>query len=261
MSLFKRFFSDINHSEYVLTNFVNQDMTVKYKRSLLGFFWSLINPLAMMAISAVVFGSIMRFDLKDFVVFLFAAMLPWSFFSTSIDFCGISILNAESFIKKVYIPKLIFPLSTICSQFLNMLFSMAALFIIMLILGAQISLALTFLPVSFLILFVFTMGISLIMATANVYFRDARYLMGIILNAGYYLTPILYPIERIPETLRTFFKLNPMYYIVELFRAPIYRAEFPSFQMTGISVLLAAVSFLMGLFIFYRYEKDFVYRL
>ena len=125
----KRFYSDIKESRYVLTNFINQELTIKYKRSVLGFFWSLLNPMASMIIGSVVFGSIMRFELKDFVVFLYAGMLPWNFFGISLDFCGVSILNNEGFIKKIYLPKIVFPLSTVCAQFINMLFSMVALFI------------------------------------------------------------------------------------------------------------------------------------
>ncbi|WP_310550695.1 ABC transporter permease [Paenibacillus glufosinatiresistens] len=261
MNIFKRFVTDIKSSRYVLSNFVNQELTVKYKRSALGFFWSLLNPVATMIVSSVVFGSIMRFELKDFVVFLYAGLLPWNFFAVTLDFSGVSILNNEGFIKKIYLPKVLFPFSIACAQFINMLFSMAALFFFMVILGAKISTALFFLPFAFMLIFVFTVGLSLILATINVYFRDMRYIMGVIMNAWYYLTPILYPIDRIPSYLKPVFYLNPCYYLVEMFRAPIYRGKFPDPQFILVATSVSIFFFVMGLFFFYRKERDFVYRL
>ena len=261
IEIIRRLIADIKKSRYVLANFVNQELTVKYKRSALGFFWSLLNPMATMIISSVVFGSIMRFDLKDFVVFLYAGMLPWNFFGMSSDFCGVSILNNEGFIKKIYLPKLVFPLSTVCAQFINMLFSMIALFFFMLILGAKVTASLMFLPVAFALMFLWTLGFSMLMATVNVYFRDMRYIMSVIMNAWYYLTPILYPITSIPEKLRIIFYLNPGYYLIDMFRSPIYYNTFPEVFNITIAILCAILVFFVGLFCFYKKEKDFVYRL
>lgn len=261
MNIFKRLVSDIMQSKYVLSNFINQELTVKYKRSALGFFWSLLNPMATMIISSVVFGSIMRFDLKDFVVLLYAGMLPWNYFGGATDFCGSSIINNEGFIKKIYLPKIVFPLTTVCAQFINMIFSMVALFIIMVILGAKITPALLFLPVAFLIIFLWTLGFSLLMATINVYFRDMRYIMGVIMNAWYYVTPILYPITVIPEDLRVYFYFNPGYYLIDMFRSPIYYNALPSVNNIFIAFGCAFVAFIIGLHYFYKYEKDFCFRL
>ena len=261
IKLLGRFFTDIKTCRYILSNLVNQELTVKYKRSVLGILWSLLSPLATMTIGSIVFGSIMRFALKDFVVFLYAAMLPWNFFAICVDFCGASMINAEGFIKKIYIPKIVFPLSTICAQFINMLLSMVSMFIIMLFLGAKTTIALTFLPVSFLILFIFTLGVSLIVATLNVYFRDFRYLTSIIMTGWFYLTPILYPLDAIPENMRGFFVFNPSYYLVDLFRQPIYYNAFPSAKTLLIMISIALFVFLAGLSYFYSKEHDFVYRL
>ncbi len=261
MNIFKRLISDVKESKYVLSNFINQELTVKYKRSVLGFFWSLLNPIATMIISSIVFGSIMRFELSDFVVFLYAGILPWSFFANSIDFCGVSIINNEGFIKKIYMPKIVFPLTTVCANFINMMFSMSALFLIMIFLGAKITPALLFLPVAFAIIYIWTLGFSLLMATINVYFRDMRYIMGVVLNAWYYVTPVLYPITAIPENLRIVFYFNPVYYIVDMFRSPIYHNAIPELQSILIAAGSALFIFVAGLACFYKYEKDFCFRL
>lgn len=261
MNIFKRLISDVKDSKYVLSNFINQELTVKYKRSVLGFFWSLLNPMATMIISSIVFGSIMRFELSDFVVFLYAAMLPWGFFGSAADASGSSIINNEGFIKKIYLPKIVFPLTTVCAQFINMLFSMSALFLFMLVLGAKITPALLFLPAAFIIIFIWTLGFSLLMATVNVYFRDMRYIMGVVMNAWYYVTPILYPITAIPENLRVFFYCNPGYYLVDMFRSPIYYNTLPEVKNILIAVSCALVVFIVGLSCFYSKEKDFCFRL
>lgn len=257
----KRLYGDIVQSKYVISNFVNQELTVKYKRSALGFLWSLLNPMATMIISSVVFGSIMRFELQDFVVFLYAAMLPWIFFSTSVDFCGVSILNNEGFIKKIYLPKIVFPLSTTLALFINMLLSMIALFFFMMVLGAKLTTALLFLPVAFLILFMWSFGLGLFVSTINVYFRDMQYIMGVILNAWYYITPILYPIDVIPENLRNLFYFNPAYYIIDMFRSPIYYNCLPKIENFLIAAGCSIIMFFLGLTYFYKKEHDFVYRL
>lgn len=261
IKLIKRLYDDITTSRHVISNFVNQALTVKYKRSALGFLWSLLNPMATMIISSIVFGSIMRFKLQDFVVFLYAGMLPWGFFGSSVDQCGISILNNEGFIKKIYIPKIVFPLSTSLALFINMLFSMVALFLFMIVLGAKITPALLFLPIAFLILFMWTFGISLFVAAINVYFRDMQYIMGVVLNAWYYITPILYPMDVIPENLQMLFRINPAYYIVDMFRAPIYYNCLPSMTHFLIATVCSVIVFFVGLSYFYAKEHDFVYRL
>lgn len=255
-------FLQIYRFKDVIKNFVDQELTIKYKRSVLGFLWSLLNPILTMTVSSIVFGSIMRFQLKDFAVFIFSGLLPFNFFSISIENATVSIINAEGFIKKVYLPKIIFPLSGVIANFMNMFFSMTSLFIIMLFIGAKISAALLFLPVSFFLLFIITLGFSLIMSTANIYFRDLRYLINVLLSAWYYLTPILYPLDMIKnEFLLKIFKLNPLYYIIELFRAPIYKGCLPQTNFIFISIIISVISLGLGFKIFFKYEDDFIFRL
>lgn len=255
-------FNEVYKYREVLINFVKQELTVKYKRSYLGFFWSLLNPLCTMLISSIVFAAIMRFELKDFVIFVYSGLMPWNFFALTIDNASTSLINAEGFIKKIYLPKSIFVLSIVASNLINTLFSTIALFIIMLFIGAKITVALLVLPISFLILLIFTTGISLCIATINVYFRDMRYLNSVVLNAWYYLTPILYPITQIKEEyLLKLFKFNPMYYMVEIFRGPIYEGKVPSIEIWIISSILAVGAAVIGYCVFRDKENDFIFRL
>lgn len=245
----------------VLWNFISQELKVKYKGTFLGFFWSLLNPILTMTVTSIVFSSIMRFELKDFVIFVFSGLLPWGFIAMSLDSSVNSIINAEGFMKKVYLPKLIFPIASVCSNFVNMFFSMISLLIILIIMGAKISISFIFLPVSFLIIFVGVLGISLILSTLSVFFRDIRHLIGVITSTFFYLTPIIYPKDYIPEPFAKLINLNPFSYYIDLFRMPIYHLQFPDLN-TVLLCLIMSLGFLsIGLIVFLKHEKDFIYRL
>lgn len=245
----------------VLINFALQELKVKYKRSVLGFLWSLLNPILTMTVTSIVFAAIMRFELNNFVVFIYSGLLPWGFIAISMDGSTNSLINAEGFVKKVYLPKMIFPLAGVLSNFINMIFSMASLFIILLFIGAKISIALIFLPISFLLIFAAVTGISFILSITSVYFRDIRHIIGVITGVLFYLTPILYPLDRIPIQFSRYIQFNPFYYYVELFRNPIYEGLFPSTDVIIITTIFSLCILAIGLLIFIRKEKDLVFRL
>jgi ABC-2 type transport system permease protein/lipopolysaccharide transport system permease protein len=246
---------------YALFSMVKTELKVRYRRSFLGFVWTLLHPLLTMTVTSIVFSYVMRFDLKQFVIFLFSGLLPFSFCSMSINLSSNSIINNEGFIKKIYMPKLIFPLATIFSNFINFILSMTCLFIIGTLIGINISKALLFLPISFFLLLCFTVGGALITSSSVVFYRDLSHIYDVIMATLFYATPILYPLKFLPEKLQTILKLNPFYYIVELFRKPIYEGILP-----GNSILFGGI-FVSGFFLFVGYtmfmtlEKRFVFRL
>ena len=255
-------YKEVINFSYVLKNFIKQELTVKYKRSFFGLLWSLLNPILTMSVSAIVFGSIMRFNIEDFAVFIFSGLLPFNYFGGTVQSGTMSLINAEAFIKKIYMPKLLFPLSLVISNFINLLFSMIALFIIMLFINIKISSALLFLPVSFIILLIFTLGITLIFSIVNIFFRDFTYLIGVFLTGLYYLTPILYPIDYIKDTiLYKIVMYNPLTYIVDMFRYPLYLNQYPPMNNIIIAISISLVSMLLGNIIFKKYEKEVVFYL
>lgn len=245
----------------VLINFVVQELKVRYRKSILGFLWSLLNPLLTMIVTSIVFSHIMRFDLNDFVIFVFSGLLPWGFISASIEGGTMSLINAEGFIKKIYLPKMIFPLAIVTSNFINMIFSMIALFIIIMFLGVKITTALFFLPVAFLLVYLAVTGLCLTISTATVFFRDIRHISGVITSIMFYLTPIIYPAQYIPEKYAAFIYFNPFYYIVELFRAPIYQGHLPDMNIIIIAGVFSVAVFLLGLKIIVANERNIVFRL
>lgn len=214
-----------------------------------------------MVVTSIVFSMIMRWPIKSFAVFLFSGLVPWILFSNCLAQGTQALLNNEGLIKKVYVPKQIFVVSVTVGLLIDAFFSTIALFIMVLAIGAPLTWSLVVLPINFLLLFFFSLGLALALSVATVYFRDLPNIVGVLLQAGYYLTPILYPISMVPERFRWMFDLNPMTAFVEIFRSPIYEGVFPAMNTYLTVAALALVSFLFGMFIFRRFDRHIVFRL
>jgi len=245
----------------IMSQLVMQQLLTRYRRTIFGYVWTVLNPLLMMAITAIVFSHIFRFGLREYAIFLLSGTVPWTLFSNCLTQAGGAIVANEGLLKKVYIPKIIFPVSTATGNLLDSLFSLVALFVIAFFLGAKLSVALAFLPVAFLILYVFALGLALILSVVMVYFRDMQHLIGVMLQAWFFVTPIMYQLDAVSPILRQIIVFNPMVYFIDLFRFPIYSATFPTMQTIGVAAGLAAVSFLVGLKIFRLYENKLIFRL
>ncbi|QHI97923.1 ABC transporter permease [Xylophilus rhododendri] len=259
--MIKWFLTGLWEFKLVLVHFIQQHVTLRYRRTALGFMWTLVNPLLTMAITSVVFSLMMRMPVKSFAVFLFAGLIPWTLFSGCVIQGGGGILENESLIKKIYIPRQIFVISRCCGLLVDALLSFACLFILALLLGAQMTIALITIPLAFLLVFLFAVGMALAMSVLTVYARDAQHIVSIALQAGYYLTPIIYPLEIIPEKYHWIVATNPLYYFIDLFRAPIYSGEFPSLHSYSVAAMCAVGSLLIGMYIFRRFDREVIFRL
>lgn len=253
--------SEICNYRQIVSQLVMQQLLTRYRRTIFGYLWTVLNPLLMMGITALVFSHIFRFGLRDYAIFLLAGTVPWTLFSSTLVQAGASIVGNEGLLKKIYIPKVIFPVATSTGILLDSLFSLCALFVIAFFVGAKISVALVFLPVAFALLYVFSLGLSFALAVIIVYFRDMQHLIGVMLQAWFFVTPIMYQIDAISPKLQKVIVLNPMLYFIELFRAPIYASQFPSLQAIGIATALAFFSLVIGLKIFRLYENKLIFRL
>lgn len=255
------FFSELWNSRLVLSQLVHQYVTLRYRRTALGFLWTLINPLFTMVITSVIFSMMMRMPIKSFAVFLFTGLIPWTLFAACLLQGGGAILENEALIKKIYIPRQTFVTAKCLSLLIDALLSFGALFVIAYAIGAPITRALAFLPVAFLFVFVFSMGAALVMSVVSVFYRDSQHVMGIALQAGYYLTPIIYPLSIVPERFQWIFEWNPMYYFVQLFRLPIYEATVPSMQLIGLTGGMALLMLVFGVAVFRKYDHTLIFRL
>jgi len=246
-------------------NLVIRDLKVRYKRSYLGFLWTMLSPLFLMVILTVVFTRITGGDIPNFPIFLLSALLVWNFFSQSTILSAFSVINNAPIIGKVYLPKIVFPLAQVISNVVHLILSLVSLLIIMLIIGTRIGPAMLFLPVSIVLLILFTLGVCLLVATINVYFRDMANIMEILLTAWFFLTPILYAPQFLSDKMRFILYLNPMFYMVQCFREPIYGSGYGGYIPDGVFLLKSCfVSLLMlvvGLVIFYRNDDSFYFHL
>ncbi|MCZ6815830.1 MAG: ABC transporter permease, partial [Planctomycetota bacterium] len=210
----------------VIRNFVSQDLKVKYRRSSLGFLWSLLNPLLMMIVLSLVFAHLfigIKGTMTNYTLYLLSGSLPWIFFAATVDGCCVSIIENEGFAKRQYFPKLVFPLARLGQHLVTLLLSMVALLAAMgPFIDFRFSWALAVLPLSFLCLIAIALGVGAAVAALTVYFRDTQHLVQVALTAFYFLTPILWPMSAQSERRHIYFKMNPMYHVLEMFRAPIY---------------------------------------
>lgn len=228
----------------MLKNMVKKDLRTRYKGSVLGFLWTFVNPLLQLVIYTVIFSNIMRMNIEKFHMFLFVALLPWIFFSTSLQVSTTSVIANKELVKKIYFPRVILPLSVVTANLMNFIFSFAILLPALVISEIGISPTIVWLPLVLLVEFQLALAFSILFAGLNVYFRDLEHLLGIVLMAWFYFTPIVYPVEMIPERLAPLFNMNPMLHIIAAFRDILYYGKAPDMKMLGI-IFLAGFAFLI----------------
>lgn len=242
----------------LLKEFIIRDLKIKYRRSVLGYLWSLLNPLLMMIVLTAVFSNMFRFDIPNFPIYLLSGQILFNFFSEATTVSMNSIIGSGGLIKKVYVPKYIFPLSRVISSFVTLLFSLVAIIIVVLVTNVKLTAHVLLFPLPLLYILIFTIGIGLIMSVLAVYFRDMLHLYTVLLSAWMYLTPIFYPVSAVPDYIKTVIYANPMYYFVESFRDVILYNQFPSFHTNLMCIIFSLSAFLLGLLIFYKNQNKFV---
>jgi len=206
----------------------------------------------------IVFSSIFRFDVQNYPVYLLSGQLIFTLFSEITNTCMFSVLASAPLMKKVNTPKYIFPLSKAISALINFFFSTIALLIVMFATGSPIYSTILLVPLPVLYIFVFSLGIGLILAAAIVYFRDMSYLYGVLITAVTYITPLFYPISIIPDHFKWLISINPLYHFVECFRTVAIYGGVPSLWQNLVCILLALVSLISGIIIFYRQQDRFI---
>ena len=263
-----RFFSDFKQFTPLLSNLVSRDFKVKYRRSFLGVAWSVLNPLLTMLVLTKVFTILLRIgNEEDFSSYYIVGASLWAFFSEATTNSLASILGAASLIKKVYIPKYMFPLEKCLFSLVNLMFSLIAVLAVVIVrsiaTGSSMLSAYTLLfPIPVLYCFVFTAGVSLFLSAITVYFRDVAHLYSVLLTMCIYLTPILYPISLIKNSGHSFIyfvvRYNPMTFYVEAFRDTFMRHTFPSLTDNLFCIGYAVLSFVIGALVFKKAQKKFI---
>jgi ABC-2 type transport system permease protein len=243
----------------MIISLVKKDLRGRYKGSVLGFLWTFINPLLQLAIYTVVFSTIMRAGIEEYYIFLFVALIPWIFFSTSISGGASCILNQKDMVKKIYFPREVLPIAHVTSCFVNMLFCFSIIFGVVFISGIGMNInAILYLPVIFIIEYILALGVAMFSSAITVYFRDFEHILGILTMAWMYLTPIMYSIDMIPEEYKNLFLLNPMTSIIVAYRDILYYKSIP--QMTHLlnAIILGIMILIIGIIVFSKLKKNFV---
>lgn len=238
---------------------VTRNLKLKYRRSVLGYVWSVLNPLMTMVVMSIVFSTMFSRNIENFPVYLFCGQLLFNFMNTSTR-QAISSINANaSLLKKTYVPKYIFTISKITSGLVDLVFSLGALLLVILFTGAKLTWYALLFPVVILQLYLFCIGLGLFLAQANVFFRDVEYIYNAVITAWMYLTPIFYPLEMLPENVMWVVKhLNPMYFYVGQFRDLIYLGQMPG-PVIQIAGWVAAIGMLaIGIWSFRRSQDRFI---
>ncbi|HEY9786022.1 MAG TPA: ABC transporter permease [Candidatus Obscuribacterales bacterium] len=256
-----RTYEELRQFKFALFTFVMNTLSRRYRRSVLGFAWSLLNPLLTMVVMSVVFASLFKRDLHHFSMFIFSGVLPWQFIQTTITSSTQSILANETFLKKLYNPRAFFPLANVCVEAFNFAFSLASLFILAAIFGLSVKATSLLLPIVIGITCIFLCGASLIMAIATVYFRDLAHITTVVLSVMFYMMPVMYPPDKLSPKLLLFFQFNPFYHIIRLYRQVIYEGVLPGVVDWLIPTLTAFGALLIGLYLLKRTERDLVFRL
>lgn len=243
----------------LLRQLVIRDLKLKYRRSFLGYVWSVLNPLLIMAVMAVVFSTMFRRELENFPVYLFTGQILFNFMNQSTHQALNSINGNASLLKKTYIPKYIFTFSKITSGLVDLFFSLGALIIVMLVTRARFSWYNLLFPFVMLQLYIFCLGLGLFLAQANVFFRDIQYIYNAVTTAWMYLTPIFYPIDALsPELLWVVKHLNPMYFYVGQFRDLIYYGRMPGPVIMLAGCTTSVLMLFIGTICFLKNQNKFI---
>lgn len=242
----------------MMYNLVKKDLRTRYKGSFLGFLWTFVNPLLQLIIYTIVFSTIMRVNVEQFYIYLFVALIPWIFFTSAVQGGATSILSGKDLIKKIYFPRLIIPISVVNAAFMNMIFSMVIVFSALIISGIGLSKYIFLLPIIMLLEYLLALGLAFIFSALNVFFRDLEHILGIVIMGWFYLTPIVYTVDMIPEKYLGIFYLNPMTSIIMAYRDILYYKQMPHFDILG-QIFLWSVGFVViGYLIFQNLQKRFV---
>ena len=247
---------------------VVRELKVRYKRSVLGLLWTMLNPLLLMVVYAVVFTTILPAAQPNFSIFLLAGLLPWLYFSTALMQGLMSVLVNQELVRKIRLPQAVFPLSVVGSNLVNFTLSLLPLFVVMAALRQPFTLALAFLPAAALVLTLFCAGVTLLFATATVFFRDVRHLTEVLLQMLLYLSPVLYDLKQLGEHQTWWFRLfrlelrlNPLSSLIPLVRDPVYYGRLPSLSTMAVAFLWAAGALLVGFAVFTRLEPRHIHHL
>lgn len=250
---------EILHYRNLLVQMVRRDILTRYKRSVLGVAWTMLNPLGTMIVLTIAFSSVFG-GTRAYAAYVLSGLIAWTFFSLTTNAAIVNLVWGGSLLRRIYIPPTSFAVSAIGTGLVNMILSIIPLLIVMVATKVPVKVTFLLLPIPMIILAIFSLGLGLLISAVAIYFADVAEMYQVGLTAWMYLTPIIYPETIIPTKYLWIIRLNPMYHLVKLFRAPIYDGRLPTPSELLISTTIAVVTLIIGWFIFTRRADEFAYR-
>ncbi len=253
MNIFKSIY---NYRE-LLKNNVKKEIRGRYKKSVLGVLWTFLNPLLQLTVYAFIFPLILKTTQEYYVIFVCVGLIPWTFFTTAISQSTWAVIGNGNIVKKVYFPREILPISVVTSAMVNFIISTLIIVAFCMFYGLGLTKYILFYPVILIIQYIFQLGISFILSSITVYFRDLEHFVQIALMLLFYATPIVYSSESIPEAFKFIIKLNPMAHIIEGYRSIFYNQTMPDIKGLGIVFIFSIIICVIGYFVFKKLQKGF----
>lgn len=242
----------------LLEELVSRDVKIKYRRSVLGVFWTLLNPLLMMIVLSVVFSNLFKFDIENFPLYLLSGQIIFNFFNDATSNAMSAIIGNAALIKKVYVPKYMFVLSRVISSVINLLASCVALFLVMIATRAELHWTMLFAWVPILLLIGMSLGIGLFLAAITVKFRDVMHLYSVLMTVLMYLSPVIYPMSILPEWLKDAVMLNPLTNIIVMFRELVIYDTMFNPEALLLAVVQTGMCLAVGIYVFYKKQDGFI---
>lgn len=243
----------------MIRSLVRKELRGRYKGSVLGFLWTFINPLLQLMVYTIVFSTILKSDIDKYYLFLFVALIPWIFFSSSLTGGASSILNQKDMVKKIYFPRQVMPISFVSTCFVNMLLCFIVIFIVIGVSGIGVNFeALLYLPIIMFVQYILALGVAMLSSAITVYFRDLEHILGIVAMAWQYLTPVMYSIDIVPESYLPLFMANPMTPIIQAYRDILYYKQVPKLGTLVHAFILGSIILIIGCIVFERLQRHFV---
>lgn len=244
----------------LVVQMVRRDIVIRYKRSILGIAWTMLNPLGTTLILTIVFSQV--FDVQgSYAAYVISGLMPWTFFAQTTSACMTNLIWGGGLLKRIYIPRTVFSVSSIGTGLINFLLSLVPLFVVLCFSGILPAPSVLLLPIPILFLVMFSLGLGLLLSTFAIYFADVIEMYQIVLTAWMYLSPVIYTEELLPSQYLWVVRLNPMYYLISFFRAFVYEGRLPALSEYLATGGIALVTLVIGWWVYTSKADEFAYRL
>ena len=242
----------------MIFSLVHKELRGRYKGSVLGFFWTFLNPLLQLIVYTFVFSILMQQQIEKYYLFLFVALVPWIFISTCVSAGSNCVFIYGDLVKKIYFPREVLPISFVTSQFVNMLYTFVVVFAVIIFTKHGLNFhALLYLPVIMVVEYVLALGLTLFFSALTVYVRDIAHILGILTMAWQFLSPVMYPSSKVPAEFLPFWNLNPMAHVLDSYRDILYFKQVPDIKTLGVAVAMGLFFLIFGEIMFSKLQKGF----